>query len=137
MKRLAATLSRTTIIASSTLMIVLTTGCSTLNGGSSFAYGKLTAMQSALNDAAQHCQNTDAMNRASNWAAIGSEDLQQSTAYMDRNSKEYTQARELMAQLSTLNRRSRQTDGMCDKIRTAAAATQQYLIAQTIVVASR
>lgn len=126
-------------IAIAGLMISLTTGCSSLGKqiADSMMHGKIVAMQEALNQAAADCGNAKSLARASNWALIGRDDIQQSMSYMTPESAEFLRANSLIGTLGSVISAGRHSQ---ERHCTAATDTNHYVIAMTqpeIVVASR
>jgi len=119
-----------------TVMVCATifSACSVTND---LKYGKLYTMHESLHNASQNClEDRDRRNLAVNWAVYGIQDLYDSKGYMDKDSDEYLQVKQLIRQLKLVtSRRNSDTKTLCDNIHQAASATQKFF-AETVASAN-
>jgi hypothetical protein len=130
------------ILGLSLLMVVMT-GCSSMSASfDSFKYGKLYAMQDALNQALMNsCTDKEVVARAINWVAIGYSDLDESRKFTSFESEEHGHIKNLMSSLSLVtSRRNHDSDALCGRMTQVAKVTREYLAKVTsdkqVIVAS-
>jgi len=123
--------------------IILMSGCNTMMSSlDTIKYGKLYTMQESFEIAAHDCNSQNRTN-ALNWAMIGYQDLNNSRDYLEKNSQEYRDVRNLMRDLSTIaSRRIDDTEKLCSNIAIISNASKHFLASldnqyAPIVVASK
>jgi hypothetical protein len=72
--------------------------------GDSIKYGKLIALQDALEHAVNNCDNEKAMWRAKYWAQIGIVDIREQGGYFEKGSPEYIKAINAVNNLALISR---------------------------------
>ncbi len=112
-------------------LLAIATGCSTMNTSmKEFGYGKLYAMQDALQLATENCSDETTRQRAMNWVVIGIQDLTASTEFMPADSEAKLYTRTLISELSLVTSRRNKTEAVaCANLAIAYNATRSYMVA--------
>jgi hypothetical protein len=122
------TIKNTVTITILAMMLILTTGCSTLETamGDSIKYGKLIALQDALEDAVNNCDNEKAMWRAKYWAQIGIVDIREQGGYFKKGTPEYFKAINAVNNLALISRTK--TLNSCNEMESVYKVTNDFII---------